>query len=304
MLIDTLHNIQQRTVRSSCTLSRARVRVTSWPRKIRSTITGLPSLIPRSASSNPHPNPVPSPSRLTRRFLAIGSATWPLWTNVFQGITPAMREGSGPEVFAEISGALLDTAIAEQHAVTLPAAWRQMGSSPYWRFIPPSATRLRSTHSRCGPAKPAGRILRWIAAVCRRRRPTHHGAYDLSFLRCIPNMTVMARPAKTSAGNADHRFSSQRPVGCTPIRAAPGPAWRSMALTTLPSARGRGGARDQGVRGQRKKRRVAFLAFGAMVQTGRRCGRRIERHRRQHAICQTHRCRFDRTVGRHTTITL
>lgn len=109
-------------------------------------------------------------------------------------ITPAMREGSGMARFSqEYSSQYFDVAIAEQHAITLASGMAIGGYRPivaiYSTFLQRGYDQLihdvaimnlpvMFAIDRAGLVGPDGQ--------------THQGAFDLSFLRCIPNMVVMA----------------------------------------------------------------------------------------------------------------
>jgi 1-deoxy-D-xylulose-5-phosphate synthase len=109
-------------------------------------------------------------------------------------ITPAMREGSGMVRFSqEFPERYFDVAIAEQHAVTLAAGLACEGMKPvvaiYSTFLQRAYDQLihdvalqnldvTFAIDRAGVVGPDG--------------PTHAGSFDLSYLRCIPNMLVMA----------------------------------------------------------------------------------------------------------------
>ena len=110
------------------------------------------------------------------------------------GITPAMREGSGLVRFSqEYPLRYFDTAIAEQHAVTFAAGLACEGAKPvvaiYSSFLQHAYDQLIHDVAlqnldvlfaidRAGLVGPDG--------------ATHAGSFDLSFLRCIPNMVIMA----------------------------------------------------------------------------------------------------------------
>ena len=110
------------------------------------------------------------------------------------GITPAMREGSGLVRFSqEFPLRYFDTAIAEQHAVTFAAGLACEGAKPvvaiYSSFLQRAYDQLIHDVAlqnldvlfaidRAGLVGPDG--------------ATHSGSFDLSFLRCIPNMIIMA----------------------------------------------------------------------------------------------------------------
>ncbi len=114
-------------------------------------------------------------------------------------ITPAMREGSGLVRFQkEFPNRYYDVAIAEQHAVTVGAGLAIAGHKPivaiYSTFLQRAYDQL--IHDVAVQNLP---VLFAIdrAGVVGPDGKTHTGSYDLSFLRCIPNMTIMA-PANES----------------------------------------------------------------------------------------------------------
>lgn len=110
------------------------------------------------------------------------------------GITPAMREGSGLVAFSEqFPARYFDVGIAEQHAVTLAAGLACEGLKPvvaiYSTFLQRAYDQLlHDVAIQCLPVVFA--IDR--AGLVGADGPTHSGNYDLSYLRCIPNMVVMA----------------------------------------------------------------------------------------------------------------
>ena len=109
-------------------------------------------------------------------------------------ITPAMKEGSDLIAFAEqYPDRYFDVAIAEQHAVTLAAGMACDGLKPvvaiYSTFLQRAYDQL--IHD------VALQNLDVLFAIDRaglvgEDGPTHAGAYDLSYLRCVPNMVIMA----------------------------------------------------------------------------------------------------------------
>lgn len=109
------------------------------------------------------------------------------------GITPAMREGSGMTSFArKYPDQFIDVAIAEQHAVTLASGLAIQGLKPvvaiYSTFLQRAYDQL--IHDIAIPNLP---VLFAIdrAGVVGPDGQTHQGAFDLSYLRCIPNMIIM-----------------------------------------------------------------------------------------------------------------
>jgi 1-deoxy-D-xylulose-5-phosphate synthase len=108
-------------------------------------------------------------------------------------ITPAMREGSGMVKFSQrFPEQYFDVAIAEQHAVTLAAGMAREGKNAvvaiYSTFLQRAYDQL--IHDVAIQNLP---VLFAIdrAGIVGADGPTHQGAFDISFLRCIPNMIIM-----------------------------------------------------------------------------------------------------------------
>ncbi|QOL26869.1 1-deoxy-D-xylulose-5-phosphate synthase [Thalassotalea sp. LPB0316] len=108
-------------------------------------------------------------------------------------ITPAMREGSGMVEFSQrFPEQYFDVAIAEQHAVTYAAGLAIGGKKPvvaiYSSFLQRGYDQF--IHDVAIQNLP---VLFAIdrAGIVGADGPTHQGAFDLSFLRCIPNITIM-----------------------------------------------------------------------------------------------------------------
>ncbi len=143
----------------------------------------------------------------TGKSHATGSVKAPSYTEIFGqwlcdmaeqderlvGITPAMSEGSGMIEFSKrFPKRYFDVGIAEQHAVTLAAGMACDGVKPivaiYSTFLQRAYDQL--IHD------VALQNLSVVFAIDRAGivgadGPTHTGAYDISFLRCIPNMVIM-----------------------------------------------------------------------------------------------------------------
>ena len=108
-------------------------------------------------------------------------------------ITPAMCEGSGLVEFSrQFSERYFDVGIAEQHALTMAAGLACGGMRPvvaiYSTFLQRGYDQL--IHDICLQNLPVLFALD-RAGLVGEDGPTHNGAYDLSYLSCIPNMTVM-----------------------------------------------------------------------------------------------------------------
>ncbi len=109
-------------------------------------------------------------------------------------ITAAMVEGTGLKEFSEtFPDRFFDVGIAEQHAVTFAAGMAREGMHPvvavYSTFFQRSYDQI--IHDVCIPNLPVTLAID-RAGVVGADGPTHHGVFDLSFLRIIPNMILMA----------------------------------------------------------------------------------------------------------------
>jgi len=183
------------------------------------------------------------------------------------GITPAMREGSGLVRFSEeYADRYQDVGIAEQHAVTLAAGMACEGLKPvvaiYSTFLQRAYDQL--IHDVAIQNLP---ILFAIdrAGLVGADGPTHAGNFDLSFLRCIPNMLIMA-----PADEAECRqmlstgFRHDGPAAVRYPRGFGPGTLPAQDLDTLPI--GRAELRREGAG-------VAILAFGSMISPAEQAGR-------------------------------
>ncbi|KMN83784.1 1-deoxy-D-xylulose-5-phosphate synthase [Chromobacterium alkanivorans] len=175
------------------------------------------------------------------------------------GITPAMREGSGLVRFEqEHADRYYDVAIAEQHAVTFAGGLACDGVKPvvaiYSTFLQRAYDQL--IHDVALQNLP---VLFAIdrAGLVGADGPTHAGAFDLSFLRCIPNLTVMAPSDENECRQMLYTgFQMNSPAAVRYPRGTGPGAEIQAEMTALPLGKGR--LRRQG-------EKVAILAFGSMV---------------------------------------
>ena len=181
------------------------------------------------------------------------------------GITPAMREGSGLVKFSqEFPDRYFDVAIAEQHAVTFAAGLAADGMKPvvaiYSTFLQRGYDQL--IHDVALQNLPVVFALD-RGGLVGADGPTHHGAFDLSFLRCIPNMTVMTPADENESRQMLYTgFTLSSPSAVRyPRGSGPGVAQQSV-MTALPVGKG---VLVREVKGYEAKR-IAILAFGAMVR--------------------------------------
>ncbi|SOZ35622.1 1-deoxy-D-xylulose-5-phosphate synthase [Cupriavidus neocaledonicus] len=181
------------------------------------------------------------------------------------GITPAMREGSGMVEFEQrFPDRYYDVGIAEQHAVTFAGGLACEGLKPvvaiYSTFLQRGYDQL--IHDVALQNLPVVFALD-RAGLVGADGATHAGAYDIAYLRCIPNMMVMTpsdenecRQLLTTAFQQDGPSAVRYPRG-----SGPGAA---IAADLAPVPVGKGVVRREG--GARAGHRVAMLAFGSMVQ--------------------------------------
>jgi 1-deoxy-D-xylulose-5-phosphate synthase len=175
------------------------------------------------------------------------------------GITPAMREGSGMVEFEKrFPGRYHDVGIAEQHAVTFAAGLACEGEKPvvaiYSTFLQRAYDQL--IHDVALQNLPVVFALD-RAGLVGADGATHAGAYDIAFLRCIPNMAVLTPADENECRQAlTTAFAQSRPVAVRYPRGAGAGVAVQPELTTLPW--GRGEVRRQGSR-------IAILAFGTLL---------------------------------------
>ena len=187
------------------------------------------------------------------------------------GITPAMREGSALIEFSRrFPDRYFDVAIAEQHAVTFAAGLAAEGMRPvvaiYSTFLQRGYDQL--IHDVALQNLP---VLFAIdrAGFVGSDGATHHGSYDLTYLRCVPNMIVMApgdenecRQMLYSATQWDAPAAVRYPRGTGPGTSI------AQEFTLIPL-----GTADLRRRGQSG---LALLAFGSMLGPALWLGERLD----------------------------
>jgi 1-deoxy-D-xylulose-5-phosphate synthase len=187
------------------------------------------------------------------------------------GITPAMREGSGlVEYSKRFPARYFDVAIAEQHAVTLAAGMAVEGLKPivaiYSTFLQRAYDQL--IHD------VALQNLPVVFAVDRAGLvgsdgATHQGSYDLSFLRCIPNMIVMAPADENECRQMLYTGTTLKSPSAIRYPRGTGPGVPIVAeMTALPV--GVAQLRREGRSG------LAILAFGALVDSAQKIAERLD----------------------------
>lgn len=186
------------------------------------------------------------------------------------GITPAMREGSGLVRFSkEHSDRYFDVGIAEQHAVTLAAGMACEGGKPvvaiYSTFLQRAYDQLIHDVAlqnldvlfaidRAGVVGPDG--------------ATHAGSFDLSYLRCIPNMLVMAPADENECRKMlSTGFQHEGPAAVRYPRGSGGGIAVEANLETLPIGK---------AELRRRGHRIALLAFGSTVAPAQKAGETLD----------------------------
>jgi len=110
------------------------------------------------------------------------------------GVTPAMPSGSSLDIMMrEMPDRAFDVGIAEQHAVTFSAGLATQGMTPFCNIYSSFMQRAydQVVHDVCIQKLPVVFCLD-RAGVAGADGPTHHGAYDISYMRCLPHMIVSA----------------------------------------------------------------------------------------------------------------
>ena len=179
-------------------------------------------------------------------------------------ITPAMCDGSGLNAFAEkFPNRYFDVGIAEQHALTFAAGMACDGLKP---VIAIYSTFLQRAYDQLihDIALQDLDVLLAIdrAGLVGADGPTHAGSFDLSFLRCIPNIIIMA-PSNENECRLMLTTGYQY-KGTVAVRYPRGSGTgepTSTALTSLPIGEGRV-VKESSLK---KGKKVAILAFGSML---------------------------------------
>lgn len=179
--------------------------------------------------------------------------------NKLVGITPAMREGSGMVEFSQqYPDRYFDVAIAEQHAVTFAAGLAIEGMKPVVAMYSSFTQRAydQIIHDVAIQNLP---VLFAIdrAGLVGADGPTHQGAFDISFLRTVPNMVIM-----TPSDESECRlmlttgYQLNQPAVVRYPRGSGCGATLSAELDTLPIGKGRIVRQGQG---------IALLCFGTLL---------------------------------------
>jgi 1-deoxy-D-xylulose-5-phosphate synthase len=187
------------------------------------------------------------------------------------GVTPAMREGSGLVEFSKrFPERYFDVAIAEQHAVTFAAGLATEGMKPvvaiYSTFLQRGYDQL--IHD------VALQNLPVVFAVDRAGLvgsdgATHQGSYDLSYLRCIPNLVIMAPADENECRQMLYTASTLEAPAVVRYPRGTGPGVAiATTMTALPV--GRAQVRREGRSG------LALLVFGTLLDTAQKIAEALD----------------------------
>ena len=220
----------------------------------------LSKMVPESEKTTPPNGHVPTYSKVFGKWLCDMAAE----NTDLVGITPAMSEGSGMREFEEqYPDRFYDVAIAEQHAVTFAGGMACDGLKPvvaiYSTFLQRGYDQL--IHDICLQNLD---VLFAIdrAGLVGEDGPTHAGSFDLSYMRCIPNLVIMTPSDEQEArcllttgfhhpGPAAVRYPRGKATGCE----------TTAELTALEIGKARV-CRESG-------NGIAILVFGTLLQNTR-----------------------------------
>ena len=184
-------------------------------------------------------------------------------------ITPAMLDGSGLNKFSEkFPDRFFDVGIAEQHAITFAAG---LACENYKPVIAIYSTFLQRAYDQLIHDVALQNIPMLFAVdragIVGQDGPTHSGSFDLSFLRCIPNILIMAPSNENECRQM--LFTGFKFKGISVVRyprgPGPGSAIKSK-MTAIPIGK---------AEVIRKGRTIALLAFGNMLEEALKAGDKI-----------------------------
>ncbi len=188
------------------------------------------------------------------------------------GVTPAMPSGCSMNIMMrEMPSRCFDVGIAEGHAVTFSAGLAVGGSRPFCNIYSSFMQRAYDNviHDVALQNLPVVLCLD-RAGIVGEDGATHHGAFDLAYLSCVPNITIaaprnewMLRQMMYTASKADGPTVIRYPRGI-----GEGVEWRNTPFTTIEKGRG-----EQ----LREGSEVAIVAIGTMANVAMRAAERSER---------------------------
>ena len=187
------------------------------------------------------------------------------------GVTPAMPSGCSMNIMMrELPERCFDVGIAEGHAVTFSAGLAVGGSRPFCNIYSSFMQRAYDNviHDVALQNLPVVLCLD-RAGIVGEDGATHHGAFDLAYLSCVPNVTIaaprnewMLRQMMYTASKADHPTVIRYPRGT-----GEGVEWKNTPFTALEEGRGEV---------LREGKDVAVVAIGTMANVAMRAAERSE----------------------------
>ena len=188
------------------------------------------------------------------------------------GVTPAMPSGCSMNIMMrEMPSRCFDVGIAEGHAVTFSAGLAVGGSRPFCNIYSSFMQRAYDNviHDVALQNLPVVMCLD-RAGIVGEDGATHHGAFDLAYLGCVPNITIaaprnewMLRQMMYTASKADHPTVIRYPRGI-----GEGVEWRDTEFTTIEEGCGEK---------LREGNDVAIVAIGTMANVALRAAERSQR---------------------------
>jgi 1-deoxy-D-xylulose-5-phosphate synthase len=194
------------------------------------------------------------------------------------GITPAMREGSGMVEFEKrFPSRYHDVGIAEQHAVTFAAGLACEGLKPvvaiYSTFLQRAYDQL--IHDVAIQNLPVVFALD-RAGLVGADGATHAGAYDIAYLRCVPNMSLLTPADENECRQLLYTaFLQNHPVAVRYPRGSGIGAEIRAEMTEIPFGKGEV-RREAGRPAGQGGRRVAILAFGTLLYPALQAAERLD----------------------------
>ncbi|NIN35117.1 MAG: 1-deoxy-D-xylulose-5-phosphate synthase [Gammaproteobacteria bacterium] len=185
-------------------------------------------------------------------------------------ITPAMREGSGLVKFEQLyPDRYFDVAIAEQHSVTVAAGMACDGLKPvvaiYSTFLQRAYDQL--IHDVVVQKLPVLFAIDRAGAVGA-DGPTHNGSYDISFMRCLPNMVLMAPADENECRQMLYTgFTLDQPAAVRYPRGAGMGVAVEKEMTALPIGK---------AERRREGKGIAILSFGALLDVAIGVGEQLD----------------------------
>jgi len=191
-------------------------------------------------------------------------------------VTPAMREGSGMvEFHQKFPGRYFDVGIAEQHAVTFAAGLACEGLKPvvaiYSTFLQRGYDQL--IHDVAIQNLPVVFALD-RAGIVGADGATHMGAFDVAFVRCIPNMSLIAPADENETRQAlSAAYGQSHPVAVRYPRGVGAGVAVQTSLDALPWGKGEIRRKSSGAQAGPK---VAILAFGTLLYPALEAGEALD----------------------------